>query len=490
VDDDAVLRFSLAHPMRLVPSSFVHSGHRFAFAALFLLACSSPEPAQTDGGQLDAADHDGNGAGDAVDSPRPALTVACNDLLDSVYAAAPSGDPMAARGAIRACAYTGWLSPDDLAAKLARATVDGVTPTTGAHRFVIAFQTTRSSGAGAISSATVYIPDTLHASPSPALVAAHGTIGVADACAPSRVDGAADDLTIPFAARGWPVIAIDYAGLGTAGVQGYGDNEDTGRSTLDGARALRALLPAGALTDSVVMVGHSQGGGAVLSAQALEASYGAGGDLSLVISLAPGWRTTRDVAGLRYPRLPTSTGGGMPATFASLFLYAWASNHLGADHGGDLFGAAVRANVVATLERDCVRTLPMTLPPVAPTFGDLFDETFRAGLVSCADGGACTGTAQMMWDWQGSDILTPDASGARVLVYAGTSDTTVTPEDAACVVDRLQTNGVTPTVCVDDSTHQTIVDHRIAWTIDYAEAFLAGSTLPACPTNGSLPACP
>jgi hypothetical protein len=493
MDNARTMMFAVAHPMRSISS----------FAALLLLACSSPAPA--DGGPLDAGDpgdHDGGDrdAGDRDDGGErsdastpatpPALAVACDDPLDAVYAAAPSGDPMASRGAVRACAYTGWLSPEDLAAKLERATVDGVTPTMGAHRFIIAYQTTRSGGASAISSATVYLPDTLRASPSPALVAAHGTIGVADACAPSRVDGATEDLTIPFAARGWPVIAVDYAGLGTAGVQGYGDNDDTGRSTLDAARALRALLPEGTLTDSVVMVGHSQGGGSVLSAQALEASYGAGGDLSLVIPLAPGWTSGRDVNGFRYPGLPTTIGGGGPAAFASLFLYAWASNQLGPEHGGDLFGASVRTDVVAALERDCIRTLPTTIPAAAPSFGDLLDETFRAGLVSCADGGACTGTSQAMWDWQGANVLTPDATGASVLLYTGTEDTTVTPEDAACVVDRLEANGVAPTVCVDDSTHQTIVDHRIAWTVDYAEAFLAGTTLPACPTTGTLPACP
>jgi pimeloyl-ACP methyl ester carboxylesterase len=320
-------------------------------------------------------------------------------------------------------------------------------------------------------------------------VSAHGTAGIADGCAPSRIDGASDALVLPFAGRGWPVIAPDYAGLGTEDVQGYGDNDDTGRSTLDAARALSALMPAGTLSGRIVMNGHSQGGGSVLSAQAMEPSYGAGGELALVIAFAPGWAIAREATGYRFPGVSTTFGGGAPAAIASLFLYAWGARELGLDRAGEVFGAAVRADVMAALERDCIFTLTSTIPAAAPTFGDLVDETLRTGIVSCADGGACTGTASQLWTFMGDNILMPAATGAPVLVLAGTNDTLATPRDVSCIAEHLRGAGVTPTVCVDTSTHFDIVPNTIGFAIDYASAMLSSADPPACPTTTTLPAC-
>src|SRR6185369_2556209 len=88
-----------------------------------------------------------------------------------------------------------------------------------------------------------------------------------------------------FATRGKVAVATDYAGLSTEGVQGYLDNKDTAYSLLDSGRALRKLLGDGATTDRTIALGHSQGGGAVLAAQALAKSYGP--TLTAVAAFAP-----------------------------------------------------------------------------------------------------------------------------------------------------------------------------------------------------------
>ena len=99
------------------------------------------------------------------------------------------------------------------------------------------------------------------------------------------------DLALPWAGLGYAVIVPDYAGLGNEGAQGYLDNRDQAHSLLDGARALRKLLSPGALSSDILAVGFSQGGGAVLSAQALAKSYGADGELVGAIVFAPEWPT-------------------------------------------------------------------------------------------------------------------------------------------------------------------------------------------------------
>lgn len=448
-------------------------------------AAPAPDAALLDGAAPDAA----SDAGPTPDLP--ALAVPCVGAPDDVYAATPDAatSPLDARGAIRACTYDGFVSAADLTARLAAVGVTTVVPSTGVHVLRVAFQTTRRGDVAAVSSARVLLPASYARTPSPQLVSAHGTAGLSDTCAPSRAPTQGDALVLPYASTGWPVIAPDYAGLGTAGVQGYGDNEDTARSQLDAARALRALLPSGILSDAIVMDGHSQGGGVVLSAQALEATYGAGGDLALVLAFAPGWPIGRDVTGYRFPGVSTALGDGAPAAIASYFHYAWQANAIGEATAGDGFGAAVRADVTAAVESQCVFDLASSFPAIAPTFGDLIDDTLRTGLIACADGGTCTGTAQQMWDWMGANVLHADPAGATVAIYTGSADTLATPNDVSCIVGHLQADTVTPSVCVDGSTHFDVVGHGAAHMLAYANAVIDGTTPPACPSTGSLPAC-
>jgi len=421
----------------------------------------------------------------------PPRAVPCTDTIDAVYAATPdaSASPLDARGRIRACAYERFVPASECLSRLAAIGSMGITPTTGVHSLRIAFQTTRRGDTPAVSSARVLIPATYERSPSPMLVAAHGTAGLADACAPSRSPTQGDGLAMPFAASGWPTIAPDYAGLGTEGTQGYGDNDDTARSQLDAARALRALLPAGTLSDAIAMDGHSQGGGVVLSAQALERNYGAGGDLAVVLAFAPGWPVRRDVTGYRFPRVMTSLGDGAPAAIAALYLHAWHAVYLGESQRGEGFAAPVRDEVVRAIESECVFDLAESIPSIAPTFGELVEPTLRTGLLACADGGACAGTAQLMWDSMAANILRGDPDGAEVLIVTGTADTLATPPEVACIVDHLGADAVTPRVCVDGSTHFDVVPRGGAFVVSYASAIIDGAAPPACPSTGTLPAC-
>ena len=465
---------------------------RLSCLAAALAACSTAptEPIDAAVGDDAEAPLDAPLASDAGTPEPPPTRTTCEDSVEAVYAAVVEGTPtMEQRGEIVRCAYRGWISQAEATTRLATRGVAGVMPTSGVHQWLVAYRTTRRGDVPALGTAEVLLPAMPATTPMRPLVAAHGTTGIADVCAPSRVPGVSDYLALPWAATGWAVIAPDYAGLGNAGVQGYGDNDDTGRSTLDAARALRALLPADALDARVVMTGHSQGGGAVLSAQALEPSYGAGGELALVIPFAPGWASGRSVDGYRFPAVPTSFGGGAPAAIASIFLYAWASNTLGAERAGEPFAASVRAPVLEALERDCVFMLASSLPSIAPTFGQLLDETFRAGVVSCADGGPCSGAPSALWDWQAANVLASAAGGAEVLLVTGTADTLATPADVSCTVAHMTESGVTPRVCVDGSTHFDVVERNTAFAMASASAMLDSADPPACPGAGVLPAC-
>ena len=122
----------------------------------------------------------------------------------------------------------------------------------------------------------------------PVLSWAHGTTGLADACAPSKetVQGPVELLLAGFLERGWVVTATDYEGLGTPGRHPYLAGISEGRGVLDAIRAARQLPDAQAGTEAVVW-GHSQGGHAALFAGELAAEWAPELEVRGVVAGAP-----------------------------------------------------------------------------------------------------------------------------------------------------------------------------------------------------------
>jgi fermentation-respiration switch protein FrsA (DUF1100 family) len=108
----------------------------------------------------------------------------------------------------------------------------------------------------------------------PVLSWAHGTTGIADECAPSKLplEGMEARLLEPFLEEGWIVTATDYEGLGTPGRHPYIAGISEGRGTLDAVRAAKQLPDANAGDDTIVW-GHSQGGHAALFANQLASTW-------------------------------------------------------------------------------------------------------------------------------------------------------------------------------------------------------------------------
>lgn len=107
----------------------------------------------------------------------------------------------------------------------------------------------------------------------PLVVWSHGTLGVADSCAPSWTGSNTRDRG--YIARwlddGFAVVAPDYQGLGGPGPHPYTLWQAEGRSVLDAGRA--ALRMNRGIANRVIITGQSQGSGASLGAAQLAASY-------------------------------------------------------------------------------------------------------------------------------------------------------------------------------------------------------------------------
>ncbi len=114
----------------------------------------------------------------------------------------------------------------------------------------------------------------------PVITYAHGTTGIADACAPSRDGGGGPvhpynayvfPLLTSWLKAGYAVVRTDYQGLGTPFDHQYLVGGTEGRSVLDMARAARQVEPR--LSKATIIAGHSQGGHAALFAAALAPRY-------------------------------------------------------------------------------------------------------------------------------------------------------------------------------------------------------------------------
>jgi hypothetical protein len=416
----------------------------------------------------------------------------CTAIADAIYVT-PAQLP-SARGAIVTCALGDILDQSTTQQEMTTEGAEGVVAQTGARIVKVAYRTVRSDGTAAVSTATVYLPLVPRAVPAPVVLIGRPTSGIADDCAPSKKPRPERNLALPFAARGFVTITPDFAGLGNEGTHAYLDNHEAVNQLFDGATALKALVPGNVIGDPVAAVGYSQGGGVVLSSQALEHATTGKRTLKAVAALAPQWPISTQSFGyedvLRNPDRITALAGLAPPTVTVLRHYGFLMNKLGITHGGDAFPADERDSIIDSIESLCTVPLGGALDAQQVRLRELVDEPFRTGVLACIDGGPCTGLAHEFHQWMTSDFVTADPLGARVLITQGLADQVMPAAgEAACDVAKLRAEGVVPDICADPfATHDTVLERRIEDVVAWIEAVVSGITPPAC-SSQTLPAC-
>lgn len=136
-----------------------------------------------------------------------------------------------------------------------------------------------------IVSGSLFLPDgTAPDGGWPLLLWSHGTVGIADKCAPSwtgYVPFHQEHLTY-WLEQGYAIVTSDYQGLGTKGTHPYLATRPAAFSNLDVVRAVQAAdFP---LTDEVVIAGQSQGAGAVFATAGHAPDYAPEIDLRGVVA--------------------------------------------------------------------------------------------------------------------------------------------------------------------------------------------------------------
>jgi len=457
---------------------------------------------------------DGKGGG-APDLAPAGLVVetACGDAIADVY-----GDPgplPAERGAIVRCALDRELSAAEVAALLAPdARFTATAPTSGARVYRVLYRTERgdSASTAATSSALLLLPTVPRAPSLPVLVLSHGSRGQGGDCAPSKRSPNAStvepDFTIfayPLVGYGYAVLAPDLPGYANYGAAGnppsvYGGATDVGKATLDGARALKRLIPT-ATSDQVALVGFSQGGQTTLSALALADSYAPELHLAAVGLFAPLWlpqRTWGGILGLA-GAFPISTSAGANAV-SIMYHYTHGELLDGAGHGLDMFRADKRTGVKAFMDSCWGQNDWATLRALGNDATDIFDPAFTQAVSRKAIGFDATcptsdATAQALCEkWMARytadrpHLTSATARAVPMSLVWGAKDSTIPYDRITCALDRLKADHVSlsPLCVVPSVDHGGAVGARIDWMADWLAARTLGGAEPgACGGDAS-----
>jgi len=165
---------------------------------------------------------------------------------------------------------------------------DGAALPSAAANYRVIYETISRSGAAVALSGTLAVP---HGVPPPQgwplLSWAHGTVGNAPECAPSRSSepNIEQRMLDGFVARGYAVAQTDYEGNGTPGVHPYLVGASLAFDITDIVRASREIDPQ--IGRKWVIMGHSEGGAAALATAAIGQRIAPELDLIGAVSYAP-----------------------------------------------------------------------------------------------------------------------------------------------------------------------------------------------------------
>ena len=453
------------------------------------------------------------------------LNRACSDSFDSIYAQ-PRNLPRydsSRRGDIVRCSMGRTVQLEEVKANLDARGFKDIVARNAVQLYRITYRTERLQRRGDVSSAIVVLPvqrfrlnadgtqtqvpegadmveveSIRRAGSKPLIVFGHGTIPYGPSCAYSKADPGSDTLDrelgalVAFATQGHPVIMPDYIGF-VAGSQvtGYMLSEEEAHALLDATRAMRKLFRN--VPDRVALVGHSQGGHAVLSAQALARSYGLSGQLTGVVAIAPYWAPARGFGALfsTDPKFNYNTTYHFPyLEFGIEYFYTHAELYDGPGRGAQLFKEGVRdelAGIVSTC--DWYPALPRE--SWGDTAADFLDPNFYAAITACGvNRAACNSGIAATWEQRfKADRPRLDRSGAPVLMWGGGQDVVIEPDVAKCAFDKISSD-LPPNsgsaffkVCGDSGAdHESLIGNQLSWITRWIEARSRGGAEPeSCP---------
>lgn len=450
--------------------------------------------------------------------------VACTDTRDAIYDGGDSVfqdsedgssgtalDP-AKRGDIVRCEQENDISGSDLQTQSSEDGHAGRPFVSGAFVYRVLYRTWRGTGGPdssaptiGVSSAIVFVPDHPAAHRLPTIVISRGTSGQGGVCTPTASDPVGEDIRLmayPLVGAGYVVIAPDLAGYAEYGAagnppSGYAAAVDVGQSTIDGARALKKMF-AHSVTSDTVLVGHSQGGHTTLAALALADSYAKKSDGSAdvniagVVVYAPLWLSQRSWGALFFLADQYSIASAPLVDAVSIWYHYTNGELMNPGHGLDIFKPEKQDGVKKFVDDDCDSSNAPDLQALGTTVRDIYTQDFQDQItLPAALGEPCADDAGLCDQWiaryaADRPHLTGSAAQIPILLEYGKMDTTIPPERMACVLDRLHTDAVNLTTCVDPTAdHSGVVRNQADYVTDWIASKTLGAEAPAACALGA-----
>jgi acetyl esterase/lipase len=296
----------------------------------------------------------------------------------------------------------------------------------------------------------------------PVLAWAHGTWGVSDKCAPSTSPTFFDATPALSAAiaRGYVVVATDYAGLGTPQAHPYLIGGSAARSVLDAVRASRAIAGAGASSRFAVW-GESQGGHASLWTGQLAKQYAPDLTLMGVAAAAPPTDLIENLTG--------GTDPSVRAFMTAFTAHSWSQHFgfslrtLGSKSTGDLIDRLARNNCVTLGAK--------------PRIGTMVGVAILRARLKNIDLGRISPWKDIARD----NSPVPRDYGVPFLIAQNDADVIVAPEVTKDFVRKLCRNGARLRYVSINSTggHPTSAADSATETLDWIDARFAGASAPS-----------
>lgn len=223
----------------------------------------------------------------------------------------------------------------------------------------------------AISGALFLPPGTPPAGGWPLVAWARGTVGVANACAPSWSGRDRRDVQYldHWLAQGYAIVATDYQGLGTPGPHPYVAARPAALGVLDSIRAAQSgTWPVSRRT---VIIGQSQGGGAAFSATATARFYAPELDIrGTVATGTPFFDPARAVPAAAEP----APDSGLPKLGFSLLLFDLAERRFADFQAADWL-TPVGIEALRVFQAECFPQAAASIGPRRLTMADVFRDT-------------------------------------------------------------------------------------------------------------------
>ncbi|MEI6621440.1 MAG: lipase family protein [Actinomycetes bacterium] len=190
-----------------------------------------------------------------------------------------------------------------------------------ANAYRVLYRTEKPDHTARVSSGMLFIPTTpAPAGGRPVVSWDHPTVGMGDACAPSRFTPTTllMDWLQGMLNQGWVVTATDYAGLGTEGIEYYLVGQNEAIDTVNAVRMARNF-PGSQASNRYGVYGHSQGGHAALWTGSYGPTYAPELTLVGVAASAPAGNLTGLVNELWNTGLAWVIGGEVLTSYPAAF---------------------------------------------------------------------------------------------------------------------------------------------------------------------------